>query len=227
MSNRAQLLLICQAVKPLLDRFVLVGGCATELLITTITASEPRPTDDVDMVVEIVNLSDYYELSKQMRQLGFSQTADDHGVICRWRKDHIKLDLMPSESKILGFSNSWYPLAITSADVIKFGDYQIRVIRPAVFICTKLEAFNSRGRNNFLSSHDLEDLVAVIDGRHDIIDEIKSSPESVQGFLKQQFESLLTNSEFQDALPGHLPPDPASQERLPLLLEKLNHIKLT
>ncbi len=39
---------------------------------------------------------------------------------------------------------------------------------------TKLEAFRGRGQGNFLFSHDLEDLMAVVDGRASLLDECRT-----------------------------------------------------
>lgn len=221
MSNKILLLAVCHEVKPLLDRLVLVGGCATEFLITDVTASPPRPTQDVDMIVEVLSLGDYYQLEEQLRSFGFSQIADDQGVICRWTKNALRLDLMPTDEKILGFSNRWYPLAITSANKLMLDELEINLITAPLFVATKLEAFYQRGKADFLSSHDLEDLISVIDGRNNIVQEIDSCPEEVRAFLVDEFKKLISDHNFEDALQGHLSPDSASQARFPLLQKKL------
>ncbi len=43
-------------------------------------------------------------------------------------------------------------------------------------------------------------------------------------YLIGAFRSLLKQDEFNDALPGYLPPDSASQARLPILRKKLKEI---
>ena len=48
-------------------------------------------------------------------------------------------------------------------------DLEIRVVTAPYFIATKIEAFRGRGRGDFLASHDLEDLIFVIDGRSSIV----------------------------------------------------------
>jgi hypothetical protein len=52
------------------------------------------------------------------------------------------------------------------------------VISPPYFIATKPEAFKSRGRGDYNNSHDLEDLLTVIDGREAIVEEIAASPQA-------------------------------------------------
>mgnify|MGYP006925916134 FL=1 len=93
-----------------------------------------------------------------------------------------------------------------------------------VFMTTKLEAFRGRGQGDFLFSHDLEDLMAVVDGRASLLEECRLSPLELRNDLAAQFLELLKTSAFLEALPVFLPPDQASQQRLPDLLETLRAI---
>jgi hypothetical protein len=100
----------------------------------------------------------------------------------------------------------------------------IRIVTAPVFLATKLEAFRGRGQGDFLFSHDLEDLMAVLDGRASLLEECRLSPPELQQGLAAQFLELLNTSAFLEALPAFLPPDQASQQRLPDLLETLRAI---
>lgn len=75
-----------------------------------------------------------------------------------------------------------------------------------------------------MASHDMEDLITVLDGRPEIVSEIRASADDLQGFLSQTFRELLANDAFLEALPGHLSPDRASQARLSLLIKRLRGI---
>ena len=142
--------------------------------------------------------------------------------MCRWRVGDLAIDMMPTQESVLGFSNRWYPLAsrFPEARALPSGR-AIRMIRAPVFIATKLEAFHGRGGGDFLASHDLEDLVAVIDGRGELQDECHQSAPELRAYLTDQFTSLLRTPAFVDALPGHLPGDEASQRRFPGLIRRL------
>jgi hypothetical protein len=37
------------------------------------------------------------------------------------------------------------------------------------FVATKFEAFHGRGNNDHLASHDLEDIITVVDGRPELM----------------------------------------------------------
>ena len=100
----------------------------------------------------------------------------------------------------------------------------IKVIRAPEFVTTKLEAFYGRGHHDFLFSHDMGDIIGVIDGRDTLVAECAQSARPLREYLALQFKALLRNTVFLDALPGHLQPDPASQERLTQLMEKLYKI---
>lgn len=202
-------------------RVVFVGGAAAGLLITDLAAPTIRRTDDVDIVDPALVLEEFQRLETQLREMGFEndQSSD---VICRWLVDGVSVDIMPSREEIYGFANKWYPLSIdTAVPYVLANGMEIRIIRAPEFIATKLEAFYGRGRADYLSSHDLEDIISVIDGRHSLLAECQDSNSDLRRYLAEQFDALLKTPAFLGAIPGFLPPDPASQERSESLLEKL------
>ncbi len=223
--NRAILILIAKALGDLCDQVVFVGGCATGLLLTIERAQVIRPTDDVDILTQVTTTADYHKLESQLRSKGFVQDMHMDAPICRWRYQGIAVDVMPSDEKILGFSNQWYPLTIKTAEIVALdNETKIRLISAPLFIATKLVAFEGRGKGDMLLSHDLEDIVTVIDGRPSIVAEIKSSPINLRTYISEKFSSLLAKESFLSALPGHLPSDKASQSRLHLLERKLREL---
>jgi len=120
---------------------VLVGGCATELLLTDKAAPEVRYTIDVDMLIEVVSLVEYYQTCKQLKDLGFYENQE---VICRWEKNGLILDLMPTDEKILGFGNPWYHDAIKYKISTVLDGMIVYHISAPYFIATKLEAFATK-----------------------------------------------------------------------------------
>jgi hypothetical protein len=100
---------------------------------------------------------------------------------------------------------------------------RIRAVTAPYFIATKLEAFRGRGWGDFAASRDLEDILAVIDGREAIAEEIVAAAE-VRPYISGEMQTLLETQAFLDALPGHLLPDSASQARMPLLVDRIKSI---
>jgi predicted nucleotidyltransferase len=224
--NLAQLLAAAAKLEPLSDQIAFVGGCVTGLLLTDPAAAPVRPTLDVDAIVAIGSSMEFTILENRLRDLGFDHSHSEGAPICRWVTGDLILDLMPTDSSILGFSNRWYGPALEQAQTLKIGKYEIRVITAPYFLATKLEAFHGRGKNDFRTSHDLEDIVTVIDGRPELIDEVLSAPMDLQKYLSDEFGALLSNRNFFDALPGHLLPDTASQQRASLVLDRMSRLVL-
>lgn len=163
--------LAAAALGELLDELVLVGGCAVGLLVTDPARTPVRQTIDVDLLTEVTPIASYYTLCERLRTQGFAEQPTE-GVICRWAKGGLLIDVMPTDRKVLGFTNTWYEQAAQEASVYALpSGRRIRLITAPHFLATKLEAFASRGGGDYLH-HDMEDIVTVIDGRDSIVDEV-------------------------------------------------------
>jgi predicted nucleotidyltransferase len=208
-------------------QLVFVGGAVAGLLISDPAQPAIRPTEDVDLLAQVLARSDYYALEQQLRLRGFAQDMRPQAPICRWLVDGVIVDVMPTIPEVLGFANRWYPLAMQTAWTAQLPSGQrVQVISAPAFIATKLEAFAGRGRGDYLFSHDIGDLISVIDGRETLIDELQASATELQTGIADAVGELLATRAFLDSLPGHLPGDAASQARLPDLLGKLKRIAL-
>lgn len=216
---------VASALGSLRPEVVFLGGCAAGLLLTDPAASCIRPTRDVDVIVEVTSRRGYREVEKALAERGFKHDTREGAPICRWVLDSVILDVMPTDSSILGFSNPWYADAFkTSILYILPGGLEIRLVSPPCFLATKLEAFFGRGQSDYYGSHDLEDLVAVIDGRPEIVAEVHAADPVLRKYLKQAMEPLLQDPQFCYALQGHLPGDSGSQARLPELMRRMKGI---
>lgn len=182
-----------------------VGGCITGLLITDKAAPDVRFTVDVDCIINAVTKHEYHSLSKKLRKKGFKEMSSGNHPICRWDCDGILIDVMPTDKSVLGFSNKWYKDAQGNALSQKLDDSKtIKVISAPYFLATKLEAFKDRGKQDFLLSHDLEDIISVVDGRPEIVNDVSNSAYNLKEYLSIEFDALVANPQFMQALPGHL-----------------------
>jgi hypothetical protein len=222
--NYAHFVSAVTILEPLLDQIAFVGGCAIGLLITDPAAAPVRTTLDVDAIVEISSYAEFVVLGDRLRHLGLRESHAEGAPICRWTHQDLILDLMPTDPSILGFSNRWYRPALRSAQQVRVANRRPRVITAPFFLATKLEAFRGRGRGDYSMSRDLEDIVAVLDGRPEIVDEVRQSDSQLRRYLSDEFASLLTTPDLLDALPGYLRPDAASQQRLGIVLGRVRSL---
>jgi len=223
--NLEVLEIAAKALGPMCDELVFLGGCATALLITDSAAPPVRVTRDVDTLAEVGTAAEYHKLENQLRQRGFEVDSSKGAPICRWVGHGILLDVMPTDDRILGFGNIWYESAIDSSKPYGLpSGGQIRLIDSVHFLATKLEAFAGRGDNDFVMSHDLEDVVCVLDGRPELEDEIANSAQEVKSYICNRLRDFMDKPQFVESLPGHLPGDAGSQARLPLFIEKLGRL---
>src|SRR5688572_7597047 len=89
------LIAVAKRLGPLRDRVVFVGGMIRGLLVTDPAAGPPRPTDDVDLIVDVPSRQAYHELGDKLRELGFREDVEEDAPICRWVVDGVRADVMP------------------------------------------------------------------------------------------------------------------------------------
>ena len=223
--NLKLLMLVVEKLGSLADEMVFLGGCATGLLITDSAAPPIRITRDVDAIVQVTSRADYYLLSVKLREQGFKEDISDDAPICRWQFDNIILDVMPLDESILGFGNKWYAPAADKAEIIQLlNGKTIRMVSAPYFLVTKLEAFDGRGGGDYLLSHDIEDIIAVLDGRPGIIDEVKQAEPQLVRELSTRFQNLLNTQSFVEAVSGHMPTDKTSQARTKIIIKTIKEI---
>ncbi|HST56452.1 MAG TPA: nucleotidyl transferase AbiEii/AbiGii toxin family protein [Solirubrobacteraceae bacterium] len=215
------------ALGPLREEVVFVGGASLVLWITDPAAPSPRPTKDVDVIVEVADRWGYEQFSKRMRAQGFTEDAESR-VICRWRHASfdLTLDAMPTDAGILGFSNRWQEAALPHALARQLpSGAVIKAITPPYLLATKLEAFAGRGGGDLIGSRDFEDVISLVDGRAALVKEVLASPGELRAFLAQQLVELRAISRFEEWVAASLRPDAASQARLEaIVLPRLEEI---
>jgi len=223
--HRAMIQQVAERLGPLRPKVVFLGGSATGFHITDEAEPEIRATKDVDIIVEVASIVGYHKLEKTLRELGFLQKMQEDDPICRWYIDDVMVDVMPTDEIILGFSNRWYLPAIKHSVTIELGpNLEIQIVTAPYFIGTKLEAFFGRGRGDYLASHDMEDIINFINGRVEILEDIKNSEPDLKDFISKSLQRFLEDELFLEALPGHLLPDQASQGRRSIILERIKRI---
>lgn len=219
--NLPHLRVIAAALGDLREQVVFVGGAVAGLLVTDPLAEGVRATRDVDAVVE-AGFARFQRIEAQVAARGFVRDVGS-GVICRWvhRDSGVLFDLMPVQPEVLGFSNRWYRYAVDTAVPIELGDgVRVRLVSAVAFVATKLEAFASRGGGDILGSHDLEDVLNIVDGRAELEGDLATAPPEVRQAVSGAFAALLEHPDFSNALPDLI----AEPERAGLVEERLRRM---
>ena len=220
---------VADALGPeLLRQVAFVGGCTTALLITDAFAREAvRFTEDVDVIVHVLGYGKWQRLLAELRQRGFRESPEDE-IICRMRLPNaligrdLLVDFMPDDEAILNFSNRWYRDALHSAaDHALPSGTLIRVVTPSYFLATKLEAYRGRGRNDPLASRDIEDILAVVDGRDSLQAELAQAEPALRHYIAQVISALLAHRDFAYAVQAAARQQQAREE---LIFQRLEAI---
>jgi predicted nucleotidyltransferase len=223
--NLALLIGMAHAMGPLCEQVVFVGGCATGLLVDDAELMDVRPTEDVDAIVEVASLVAYHRMADQLMERGFKQTMADNTPPFRWFWNRMQLDLVPLDEKVLGFANRWYRVGYEAALAVELaGGLKVRHLSAPHFLATKFEAFKDRGRHDVYLSHDLEDIMTVMEGRSTLTQEMTATHETVRKHVGESVQALLDMPAFHNALPGLLS-DPEREQTVMARLTRIARLK--
>ena len=224
-NSLVMLAAVARRFGPMLDDVVFLGGAVGGLLLDSPLSGEIRATDDVDVIVEVATYREFSVVQENLRALGFSHSRDEDDPICRFIVDGIKVDVMPINGDVLGFKNVWYEAAFTSAQNVQIeDDLAIKIVTAPCFVATKLDAFQDRGDNDYFTSYDIEDVITLVNGRSALVDEIRTASTDVRAYIAEQFDRLMADPSFEEAISAHLLPDAASQARKSAVMDRMRQI---
>jgi predicted nucleotidyltransferase len=223
--NIVRIRAVANALSELNQTVVFVGGATVSLYVSE-AAPEARPTDDVDVIVELASYGQYALLEERLRLAGFVNDVAS-GVICRYKIHGLTVDIMPTHPETLGFSNRWYPDGFKNAVPYTIDERTtINIFSLPYFLASKLEAFKNRGHNDFRFSSDFEDIVYVLENANNTGQQIQTAPADVQTYLREQFAILLQKPLFEESIFGHLDPHYASHS-FQKIMNLLKHLTAT
>lgn len=182
---------------------IYVGGAVVSLYVNDPAAEDIRPTKDLDISVSVATFSELERLREELISKGFFQTSEDD-VICRFRFDDVKVDVMNTTEIGWAPANPWFAAGFERREKKMIDEQAIYILPFAYFLATKFSAFISRGNNDPIMSHDFEDIVYLLDNRMDFVEQIQNSPDDVSSFLKEQFALIVSDRTRQEAVEAHL-----------------------
>ena len=96
---------------------------------------------------------------------------------------------MPSDPAVLGYANRWFVEGLARADKFTLpSGAVIQIFKPTYFLATKLEAFSGRGEGDPYHK-DVEDIIILIDGRTELLEEVRQAESELKEFITMEFEN--------------------------------------
>lgn len=215
--------MVARKLDKLNEEVLYLGGCATALFINDPLALDVRPTKDVDCIIDVISLSEYYSFQEKLKKIGFKESMQDE-VICRYCYEDMILDVIPAGG-VPGFANRWYKPALKHPihhDIT--GDIAVKTTTAPYFLASKIEAYKDRGNNDMFASSDFEDIITVVAGREGIENEVLKSETELKTYLKKFFNGIMEDSQFEQALPGHVSDGPVTMQRAQKVKERIEKI---
>ena len=212
---------VAKALKDLKDQMVFIGGSVVSLYTDDPAADEIRPTADIDMTLNVANLSNWSDLQEKLSSLGFHPDPFGH-AICSYKYKDIPIDIMPAEDGPLGPTNKWYKFGFDNLWTARAQDEAIKILPAPCYLATKFEAFNDRGRD-YRTSHDFEDIIYILDNRTTIVEEVKNTNPEIQNYLQTQLSKLEKDISYDEILSAHIHPL-IIEDRAPIVNEKISQI---
>lgn len=223
-TNITMLQTVANGLEELKDDMVFVGGSVAELYVDNPAASDIRPTLDVDCVIELSSRTAHAKLEEALRAKRFANDTSQGAPICRWIYQDIKVDIMPTDSNVIGFTNIWYDEGVDNKIIKTLPDgTEIFVFPPEYYLAAKFEAHRGRGGNDLRQSHDFEDIIYIFDNCPEIVENIRNANQTVKNYLKQECRNLLGNDNLTEGIETALPYG-SDEENTDIILELINRI---
>ena len=212
---------VAEGLQQYREQVVFVGGAVISLYTDDPAADEIRPTKDIDFTVNIVDVGEFHKTIEELGKLGFQ--PDPFGnSICSYTYKNYPVDIIPAEDNAFGSTNRWYKIGFEDLWKVNVKDQEIYILSAACFLATKFEAFNNRG-NDYRTSHDIEDIIYIIDNRTTIVDEIAKCDKKILEFIKYEFKKIIDKGLLEELLVTHIHPL-IIDERIHIVKEKISSI---
>ena len=195
---------VAAALGELNERTVFVGGATVPFYLPEAYLSQARPTEDIDVVMEVVGRNAGAINDEALRKKGFQHDTSDGAPICRWVYRGFKVDVMSTDASAVGFTNRWYKEGVDAAIEILSTPVSVKIFSLPYFLASKLVAFRDRGNNDYMGSRDMEDIISLLEVADEELLEklLPQVSKELRDFLKKEFLALLSTSDFLDCLPG-------------------------
>jgi hypothetical protein len=224
MHNNVELLsVVAQSLEELVSECYFVGGAVNSLYATRSISEMARSTIDVDFVIDIKGYRKYAGFSEKLREKGFNEMVDSK-ILCRWNIKGIIVDVMPTDEKILGFSNRWYKVGIAKSVKERLPNgIEINIFTAPYYLASKLEALKGRGID-YRYSKDFEDIIFLFRSRPEIIEEVQSSSSDLISYMNKELTALISNKSLNEYIYCQFSNSTEGEMYVPLIIEMFRRL---
>lgn len=220
-SSVAALSAAVKALGPMAEEVVFIGGSVLGFLITDPAAPPIRTTEDVDLIVNAITYGDFREVDERLLKLGFSNDATRN--TCSYKLKELLLDILPSDPSALGMKGYWTKAVLGNFARFKLeSGTDIKIVTPPYFLALKLEAFRDRGNHDFYAHKDMQDIIALLDGRRELADEVRRSTVELKTYVKQEFLSM--KEELLNCVHAHIGDGAGEKMRIPMVHARIEEL---
>lgn len=206
--------------------YAFLGGSVLSLLVNDVMADEIRVTKDVDVVAGIRTRKEFHRGERELEACGFRHDMSEDAPVCRWTADGIVIDVLPVREEVLGWKSRWFDEALRSAKIVNVEGHEVKVVSAPFFVALKLEAFEDRGKADFITSTDFEDIICLFNGRHSLVDEILSE-EVVREGICSRFARYVLDPTLEDAVLGFVQTESDSEMRFESIMNAMRSLAVS
>jgi predicted nucleotidyltransferase len=199
--NRIAIQRVSQLFNDYEKEIMFVGGSVVSEYIDDPAALDIRPTADIDIVVQLLSVSELENIREYLANKNVYPDMES-GVICRFKYEDIKIDVMSTKNVGWAPGNEWYELGQSKVITKSIGDIAIKLLPVEYFIATKISAYIGRGEDPRYDK-DFGDIIYILDYRSTIIEDIKRSEEKVLEYILP-FLKVLVKEDLRESVQSQI-----------------------
>jgi predicted nucleotidyltransferase len=224
-DNIRRLEIISEALGDLNADVIFIGGACVQFYVENTDVVIFRPTMDIDLTIKAYSYKDFSDYNTKLSALKFTHDTSRGAPLIRWKYRDITVDIIPDKASIVGYRDiQWFAEGRKTSKKYELpSGRSINILSLPYYIATKLEASDDRGRKDYLSDTDIEDIVTIFDGR-DSYDDILNAGGNVKTYLQEKFDILLKDPAFKSSLPHIIGYDKTAAERANIVIHKIENI---
>ena len=226
MTSAEQIELLDAALSPFPVDYAFIGGGVLSLLVSDVTAEAVRVTMDIDVLTGTTTRKAWQGLEGPLSEKGFCHDMSEGAPVCRWKYGDTTVDILPIHRSVLGWDSKWFAEALAAARPVPVGERMARVVTAPYFLALKAEAFESRGRKDMLTSRDFEDILCLLDGRPEIVEEVRAERDDLRRYLSERLAEYLGMPDLESAVEGFVWTEVAAESRRVALFSRIREIAM-